>query len=181
MQGFDLTAFPELTRLSQDPSRIHQVPLFFVGFSAGVVGAIGAARLWHQWGGQVQGLAAFDGWGVPLWGDFPIYRISHDAFTHWSSALLGAGQASFYAEPPVSHLALWRSPETVQGWSNPAIANVISDAALGRSGDRAISHPFPHSFSHPAHPAMRYQSNVAGFLNHILDQSQCGENTETFF
>jgi hypothetical protein len=90
--------------------------LFFIGFSAGAVGAIGAARLWHRQGGRVAALVAIDGWGVPLYGDFPIYRISHDLFTHWSSAALGAGKESFYADPPVSHLDLWRSPQTTQGW-----------------------------------------------------------------
>jgi hypothetical protein len=91
-------------------------PLTFIAFSAGVVGAIGAARLWQAQGGTVTALIALDGWGVPLEGDFPIHRISHDRFTAWSSALLGAGADSFYADPPVAHLELWRSPQTVQGW-----------------------------------------------------------------
>ncbi|MEM8780207.1 MAG: hypothetical protein AAGF26_15320 [Cyanobacteria bacterium P01_G01_bin.49] len=90
--------------------------LVILSFSAGVVGAISAA-----WGCQLQGkrvkqFIAFDGWGVPLQGNFPIYRISHDEFTHWSSALLGTGKISFYADPPVEHLALWRSPQMVKGW-----------------------------------------------------------------
>ncbi|NES83160.1 MAG: hypothetical protein F6K10_18095, partial [Moorea sp. SIO2B7] len=33
-----------------------------------------------------------------------------------SSALLGAGADSFYADPEVEHLDLWRSPQTTQGW-----------------------------------------------------------------
>ncbi|PSB13616.1 hypothetical protein C7B61_15095 [filamentous cyanobacterium CCP1] len=90
--------------------------VLLIGFSAGVVGAIGAATLWQGWGGTVKALIAIDGWGVPLFGKMPIYRISHDAFTHWSSALLGAGHESFYAEPPVAHLELWRSPQKVCGW-----------------------------------------------------------------
>jgi hypothetical protein len=90
--------------------------VLLIGFSAGVVGAAGAAVLWQAVGGRVKSLIAIDGWGVPLWGNFPIYRISHDAFTHWSSALLGAGEESFYAEPPVAHLELWRSPQRAQGW-----------------------------------------------------------------
>ena len=57
----------------------------------------------------MKALIAFDGWGVPLVGNFPIYRISHDQFTHWSSELLGKGDKSFYADPPVEHLDLWRS------------------------------------------------------------------------
>ena len=91
-------------------------PLTFLSFSAGVVGAIGAALTWRQWGGQVNAFIAMDGWGVPLIGDFSIHRASHDAYTHWSSALLGAGQDSFYADPPVAHLDLWRSPHSVSGW-----------------------------------------------------------------
>ncbi|MGH7998281.1 MAG: hypothetical protein ACREPR_02310, partial [Brasilonema sp.] len=63
--------------------------LIFISFSAGVVGAIGAALAWQQWEGHVRALVALDGWGVPLLGNFPIHRLSHDHFTHWSSALLG--------------------------------------------------------------------------------------------
>lgn len=87
-----------------------------IGFSAGVVGAIATAWSWRLMGGTIAALIAIDGWGVPLAGDFPIHRLSHDYFTHWSSALLGAGQDSFYAEPVVDHLNLWRSPQTTQGW-----------------------------------------------------------------
>ncbi len=90
--------------------------LVFVSFSAGVVGAIGAALLWQQIGGKVGAFIALDGWGVPLGGSFPIHRISHDRFTHWSSAILGGGGDSFYADRPVAHLDLWRSPQTAQGW-----------------------------------------------------------------
>ena len=91
-------------------------PLVLIGFSAGVVGAVGAAWLWELQGGKVQALVAVDGWGVPLWGNFPIYRLSHDYFTHWSSALLGEGKGSFYAEPPVEHQELWEFPQKVYGW-----------------------------------------------------------------
>lgn len=91
-------------------------PLLFIAFSAGVVGAIGAARLWQRQGGTVQGLIAIDGWGVPLFGDFPIHHMSHDFFTHWSSAFLGEERESFYADPPVEHLTLWHSPDHVQGY-----------------------------------------------------------------
>lgn len=90
--------------------------LVFIGFSAGVVGAIGAAWGWRLQGRTVNALIAIDGWGVPLYGDFPIYRLSHDYFTHWSSSLLGSGLGSFYAQPAVSHLDLWRMPDQVQGW-----------------------------------------------------------------
>ena len=96
--------------------RWQQVPLLFIGFSAGIVGAAGAVWKWNASGGCVKALIALDGWGVPLWGEFPIHRLSHDSFTHWSSALLGAGLDSFYADPGVEHLDLWRSPQTAIGW-----------------------------------------------------------------
>jgi pimeloyl-ACP methyl ester carboxylesterase len=90
--------------------------LVIIGFSAGVVGAIGAAWAWRLLGRTVKAFIAIDGWGVPLYGDFPIYRLSHDHFTHWSSSLLGSGVVSFYADPAVSHLNLWRMPNRVNGW-----------------------------------------------------------------
>lgn len=89
--------------------------ILLIGFSAGVVGAIGAATLWQGCRGTVKALIALDGWGVPLVGNFPIYRLSHDPFTHWSSSWLG-GQAGFYADPPVAHLELWRAPHQARGW-----------------------------------------------------------------
>lgn len=90
--------------------------LTFISFSAGVVGAIGAAWMWQKQGKPVRAFIAFDGWGVPLWGEFSIYRLSHDEFTHWSSILLGGGDESFYADPPVEHLDLWQSPHKATGW-----------------------------------------------------------------
>jgi hypothetical protein len=108
----------------------HPYPLpsvVLVGFSAGVVGAIGVAQVLQSLGISVKALVAIDGWGVPLcnhfpWGHFPIHRLSHDRFTHWSSKLLdqtlSVGNGSdFYADPAVSHLDLWRSPQTASGWS----------------------------------------------------------------
>ncbi|MEH2296090.1 hypothetical protein [Nostoc sp.] len=97
-------------------------PLIFISFSAGVVGAIGAAYLWQLLGGHVKAFIAIDGWGVPLQGNFPIHRMSHDYFTHWSSCLLGSGQNNFYAQPAVDHLSMWKSPQTVQGcWVDSSI------------------------------------------------------------
>ncbi|MBE9189153.1 hypothetical protein IQ230_01980 [Gloeocapsopsis crepidinum LEGE 06123] len=90
-------------------------PVVFIAFSAGVVGAILAASVWQSLGGQVLALIAIDGWGVPLFGNFPLHRLSHDYFTHWSSAMLGSGSHNFYAEPAVDHLTLWRSPHNVSG------------------------------------------------------------------
>lgn len=94
-----------------------RVPLWFIGFSAGVVGAIAAANHWQASGGPVKAFIAFDGWGVPLYGNFPIYRCSHDYFTHISSNLLGRGVGSFYADPSVAHLDLWQFPAQTWGWS----------------------------------------------------------------
>jgi hypothetical protein len=98
-----------------------QKPLVLIGFSAGVVGAIGTAQVLQSLGVQVKALVAIDGWGVPLWGDFPIHRLSHDRFTHQTSRLLDQNwrepNASFYADPDVAHLELWRSPQTALGWS----------------------------------------------------------------
>ncbi|MBN3959654.1 hypothetical protein [Nostoc sp. NMS8] len=97
-------------------------PIIFISFSAGVVGAIGAAHLWQLLGGRVKAFIAIDGWGVPLQGNFPIHRMSHDYFTHWSSCLLGSGQNNFYADPAVDHLSIWKSPQTVQGcWVDSSI------------------------------------------------------------
>jgi hypothetical protein len=102
--------------LRQELQETSDRSLLLVSFSAGVVGAIGAAWAWQQSGGKVLAVIALDGWGVPLFGSFPIHRLSHDEFTHWSSALLGSGEDSFYADPPVAHLDLWRSPDLVRGW-----------------------------------------------------------------
>ncbi|MEH1874324.1 hypothetical protein [Nostoc sp.] len=97
-------------------------PIIFISFSAGVVGAIGAAHLWQLLGGHVKAFIAIDGWGVPLQANFPIHRMSHDYFTHWSSCLLGCGQNNFYAEPAVDHLSIWKSPQIVQGcWVDSSI------------------------------------------------------------
>ncbi|MEG3859237.1 hypothetical protein [Microcoleus sp. herbarium12] len=103
--------------------------LVFVSFSAGVAGAIGAAWMWQQIGGQVGAFFALDGWGVPLGGTFPIHRISHDRFTHWSSAIIGSGGDSFYADPAIAHLDLWREPQTAKGWQISQTSAGIETAA----------------------------------------------------
>ncbi len=88
-----------------------------MAFSAGVVGALGVARHLRRTCVPVGGLIAIDGWGVPLTEPFPIHRLSHDAFTHDTSLLLGPdGGEHFYADPDVEHLELWRSPRQAQGW-----------------------------------------------------------------
>ena len=90
-------------------------PLSFISFSAGVVGSFGAALAWQLQGGKIAHFIAVDGWGMPLAANFPIYRVSHDYFTHWSSSILGKGQQGFYADPEIEHLEIWRSPNTY-GW-----------------------------------------------------------------
>ena len=110
------SAIDLLNFLWYSKSLTKDMPLLFIAFSAGVVGAVGAAWGWQLRGGQVKALIAIDGWGMPISGNFPIYKISHDYFTHWSWGLLGSGDESFYADPPVEHLEIWRSPQTTKGW-----------------------------------------------------------------
>jgi hypothetical protein len=111
-----LSALHILDFLHQNLDDKLKSPVVFISFSAGVVGAIMAARMWQLFGGHIKAFIAIDGWGVPLGGDFPIHRMSHDRFTHWSSKTLGGGQNNFYADPPVEHLSMWQAPGTVQGW-----------------------------------------------------------------
>lgn len=114
--GWHVLQFLDQHRRLSYPDLRAAPPLVFIGFSAGVVGAMSAAVAWRCLGGTVRAVLAIDGWGVPLVGGFPVHRLSHDSFTHWSSALLGAGEDSFYADPGVEHLELWRSPQTANGW-----------------------------------------------------------------
>ncbi|MEL6248968.1 MAG: hypothetical protein AAFY78_19540 [Cyanobacteria bacterium J06648_16] len=102
--------------LARYPDPVVAPPIGILAFSAGVVATVPLLWRWQQAGGQVAGLIALDGWGVPLLGDYPIYRLSHDRFTHRSSLPLGSGPLNFYADPPVPHLALWQSPQTALGW-----------------------------------------------------------------
>lgn len=91
-------------------------PLTWITFSSGVVGGFGAAWAWQLQGGTIHKFIAIDGWGMPLGANFPLYRVSHDYFTHWSSGLLGAASQGFYAAPGVEHLDIWRSPNLCSGW-----------------------------------------------------------------
>lgn len=123
-------------------------PLVLIGFSAGVVGMVGAAWAWQQWGGVVDALVALDGWGVPLYGSFPIHRLSHDRFTHWSSAGFGMGQEPFYADPGVPHLDLWRLPDQAWGWWDQGqssqwtnAAAVIAQLLARYEGDCSLAQP----------------------------------------
>ncbi|MEO1401370.1 MAG: hypothetical protein AAFV72_08940 [Cyanobacteria bacterium J06635_1] len=101
-------------RAQAQPSKLG--PISMIAFSAGVVGAAQAIPRWCEVGGQLACLIALDGWGVPLGGDYPIYRVSHDRFTHWSSRGLGGGTVNFYAEPGIDHLDLWQTPAQAMGW-----------------------------------------------------------------
>ncbi len=107
-------------------------PIVFIGFSAGVIGALGAAWGWKLGGGVVKAVIAIDGWGVPLGGNFPIHRLSHDYFTHETSIVLNPPEDSFYADPEVTHLQMWRSPSTVMGWAtssvNPPVRSYLNAA-----------------------------------------------------
>ena len=123
-------------------------PLVFIAFSAGVVAAIGAARLWQKQGGTVCALIALDGWGVPLAGDFAIHRVSHDRWTAWSSAVLGGGDSdSFYADPAVDHLTLWRSPQTVWGYRLAANGRSAKTPITAASFITALLQPYQTSRS----------------------------------
>ena len=98
------------------PSPQDAPSLSFISFSAGFVGSIIAANKWQLQGGKIDSFIAFDGWGMLLVGNFPIYRVSHDRFTHYTSAILGGGKQGFFANPEVEHLEIWRSPNTCWGW-----------------------------------------------------------------
>jgi hypothetical protein len=90
-----------------------------IAYSAGVVGAAAAlAGNWAQRRGiEIRALVALDGWLVPLFVPFPVYRVSHDHFTHRTSQPFGMGTTNFYADPAVSHRELWANPEAVTGWA----------------------------------------------------------------
>ncbi len=91
-------------------------PIVLIGFSAGVAATVGAALAWQATGGRVRALFAVDGWGVVLPPSLPIYRLSHDRWSNRTGAWLGAGREQFWADPPVDHVALWRSPDRAWGW-----------------------------------------------------------------
>lgn len=112
-------------------------PLTIIAFSAGVVGAAGAAWMWQQLGGEIGQFFALDGWGVPIVG-IPAYRLSHDQFTHSSSLPMGHGPISFYADPPVPHLTLWSCPSQVTGWR-------IEQTELGEMRSRTTAADFLRS------------------------------------
>ncbi|QQE64792.1 hypothetical protein GFS31_14740 [Leptolyngbya sp. BL0902] len=89
--------------------------LILWAFSAGGVGAVSLAQHWQRYRGRVRAIFLLDGWGIPWVGSAPLHRLSHDAFTHRSSRVLGAGRADFFAQPAVPHLQLWQRPQAVVG------------------------------------------------------------------
>lgn len=91
-------------------------PWVLVGFSAGCVAIAGLLPLLACERVAIAAIFALDAWGVPFPTTVPVHRLSHDHFTHWSSGLLGGQGESFYADPAVEHLCLWRSPDSVVGW-----------------------------------------------------------------
>lgn len=106
------------TKVNHDhPERHHGVEgTIFLGFSAGCMRAALASQLYQATKKPVLGLIAVDGWGLPLiHTQIPIYRLSHDLFTHNSSMVLG-GKGVFFADPPVPHLSIWEYPDCVSGW-----------------------------------------------------------------
>lgn len=117
LSGYGVREFL-LTQLDWPTQNISQMPVqpvFFLAFSAGCLGAIAAAHHWHYLGGTVGAFFAVDGWGVPLAAPFPVHRISHDRFTHDTSALLGSDHIDFYADPAVPHLTLWDQFSQIPG------------------------------------------------------------------
>ncbi|MGA7936891.1 MAG: hypothetical protein WCA35_25265, partial [Kovacikia sp.] len=61
--GIHLLGFVHQQLRAEHGEQFLQIPLVFIGFSAGVVGAIAAAWGWQLLGGRVQGFIAIDGWG----------------------------------------------------------------------------------------------------------------------
>ena len=117
---WQLPPYPSLEGLSwllhQANAPRQQQPLTVIGFSAGVVAAYPLLLGWHQRGGDGS-LIAVDGWGMPLVGLPSVYRLSHDLWTHRTSYFPSPaeGQGDFYAQPPVSHLDFWASPQQATG------------------------------------------------------------------
>ena len=140
--------------------------LVFIGFSAGVVGSIGTARQCRSLGITVGARLAFDGWGVPLDGDFPIYRVSHDRWTHWSSCGFGRCDDGFYANPSVEHLDLWRSPHTTVGIRTSGIRDSGDQYHSQQSGSGLTPSGQPRS-----QPARSQQPETAAtFVRSLLQR-----------
>ncbi len=125
---------PPLGNPTQPPSDqpLGQPPtvqplIYMVAFSAGCVAAEAIAHYAPHGGYRIGAIFAWDGWGVPLVGPFPVHRLSHDGFTHYTSYRPGGKRGDgprpalghrphFYADPTVPHHQLWQAPHQVQGW-----------------------------------------------------------------
>lgn len=122
------------------PDRKTRINLNFLGFSAGTIGALGAAWLWRD-RAQLGAIILCDGWGVPIlpvWDWFTdrqqptiaptpnIYRVSHDRWTHDTWSRMGIATPSFIADPEVEHLTLWSDPDRVLGNSIDAAGQAIA-------------------------------------------------------
>ncbi|WP_448561795.1 hypothetical protein [Trichothermofontia sp.] len=91
-------------------------PWVFLGFSAGCVAIAGVLPILSVWGIPITAIFALDAWGVWFPTTQPVHHLCHDRLTHWSAHLWREPKDSFYADPPVEHLNLWRSPHQVMGW-----------------------------------------------------------------
>lgn len=110
-------------------------PLLFIAFSAGCVATVSAVNDLLRQGWPVAAIILVDGWGVPITPEVVGYRLSHDAITHATSAALGRGNASFYAEPSVSHHDLWQHPAQVVGHQMGFDAtNLLRHSVVPKSG-----------------------------------------------
>ncbi len=134
-------SFQNVRRLLE---RTSTPEIVVIAFSAGVVGAVGAlTKGWLQQAGlKVEALIALDGWLVPLVKSFPVYRLSHDRFTHQTSRPLGMGTTNFWADPQVPHRFLWSSPGAVKGWQVTGKTQVAT-TALDFLQDRLRAHGAP--------------------------------------
>lgn len=109
--------FKEFSGVSNDQQMPrYDQPLLIIAFSAGVVAAYPIALAWQAMGGTSH-IIAMDGWGMPLVGNFTVYRMSHDRWTHDTTYFPSPSesQGAFYADPAVDHLTLWQSPHLVYG------------------------------------------------------------------
>ena len=112
---------------TQIPPECRTSPVSFLAFSAGTVGALGAALLWRS---PIRTIVLCDGWGVPvlplLEGRSPapisaptsaptVHRLSHDRWPHDTWGRMGIATPSFCAEPAVEHLELWGEVDRVTG------------------------------------------------------------------
>ncbi|AGY58801.1 hypothetical protein [Gloeobacter kilaueensis] len=121
-------------------------PVLIVAFSAGVVGV--AAALGADWPRrkriQIEAVIAIDGWLVPLFHQLPVYRMSHDDFTHRTCRPFGGmNRSNFWADPAVPHLELWAAPNRTQGWQEDHRSGERTrTTALGFLAARLAEHGF---------------------------------------